>query len=200
MRELGRRATLLWSQRRHSCWRAAQKLPSTLAACCSRTRCQASIRTQLAVPPSLSPLGSRRFQRLWTRHILSRLSLQQKFLVYLKPTDTFLFQLISLLGRKTLFAARVSLALHGCEVPNKTGPFVLELLEVHSIEIKNNLATWLSGYRLPASLQISNQLDEHKILCLGSAIGTIFMNTVLSREMTFQMHWQELQVQVKWSK
>lgn len=52
----------------------------------------------------------------------------------------------------------------------KQGPaYSLEFLEVHSIEIKNNLATWLPGYRLPASLQISNQLDETEILCLGSA-------------------------------
>lgn len=83
----------------------------------------------------------------------------------------------------------------------KQGPaYSRVFLEVHSIEIKNNLATWLPGYRLLASLQISNQLDETQILCLDSAGLTVFANTVFSGEMAFQMDWQELQVQVRWSK
>lgn len=53
-------------------------------------------------------------------------------------------------------------------VSNKTPACPLEFLEVHSVGIKNYLATWLPGCRLLASLQISNQLDETKILCLDS--------------------------------
>lgn len=77
------------------------------------------------LPPSLSPLGSCCCHCLWTRHMLSQLSFQQKLLVYLQPSNTFLFQLISLPGGNMLFAARVSLALHGCVLPNETGPCLL---------------------------------------------------------------------------
>lgn len=132
--------------------------------------------------------------------MLSQLSFQQKLLVYLQPSNTCLFQLISLPGRKRLFAAQVSLALHGCVLMKQGPAYSLELLEVHSAEIKNNLTTWLPDYRLLASLQIRNQPDETKILWLGSAGWAIFVNSVFSGKRPFQMDCQGLQVQVKWSK
>lgn len=88
--------------------------------------------------------------------MLSQLSFQQKLLVYLQPSNTFLFQLISLLGRNLLFAARVSLAFHGCVLPNETGPCLLTGVPRSSFsrnkEQFDNLAT-----RLQAAGQFTNQ-------------------------------------------
>jgi len=64
--------------------------------------------------------------------------------------------IISLLGRNTVFAARVSLASHGCVVPNKTGPCLLTGVPRSSFnrnkEQFGNLAT-----RLQAAGQFANQ-------------------------------------------
>lgn len=153
------------------------------------------------LPPSLSPLGSCCFQSFWTRHMLSQLSFQQKLLVYLQPSNTFLFQLSHyLVERCSLQHGWAWLYMDVCCLMKQGPAYSLEFLEVHSAEIKNNLTTWLPGYRLLASLQISNQPDETKILWLGSAGWAIFVNSVFSGKKQFQMDCQGLQVQVKWSK
>lgn len=88
--------------------------------------------------------------------MLSQLSFQQKLLVYLQPSNTFLFQLISLPGINMLLAAQVSLASHGCVLSNETGPCLLTGVPRSSFsrnkEQFDNLAT-----RLQAAGQFTNQ-------------------------------------------
>lgn len=202
MGKLRRIVTPPWSQVGDSCWRAAQELPSTYPSLLSLneipnqhpnvaqvTSQSLTLRLLLLSMPldkgtcSLNYLFSRNFQCIsspqipfcssWSHYLVETCSLQH--------------------GWAWLYMDVCCLM--------KQGPaYSLEFLEVHSAEIKSNLTTWLPGYRLLASLQISNQPDETKILCLCSAGWAIFVNSVFSGKKPFQMDCQGLQVQVKWSK